>query len=98
MFKISLHQQLSELFPHLVNKNLHFGYYFPHRLDFSTSGVMCIALTKKSCAAASNAFQERSTQKYYIALLRGHVSQKWIELNIPIGEELDDKGVKVNFY
>lgn len=56
---------------------------------------MCIALTKESCAAASNAFQDRSTKKYYIALLRGHVSQKWIELDLPIGEEPDEQGVKV---
>lgn len=77
-----------------MNKNLRFGFYFPHRLDFSTSGVMCIALTKQSCAAASAAFQDRSTEKYYIALLRGHVSKRTIELNMPIGE-IDEGGVKV---
>ncbi|KAK6620886.1 hypothetical protein RUM43_011184 [Polyplax serrata] len=92
--RISLHRQLVKTFPYLINKKLRFGFYFPHRLDYSTSGVMCIALSKKSCAAASLAFQEKSTRKYYLALVRGHVSKKCVELNNPIGER-NEKGLKI---
>ena len=54
-----------------------------------------MALSKKSCAAASIAFQEKTTKKYYLALLRGHVSKREIELNAPIGETIK-KGLKVS--
>ncbi|RUS14880.1 pseudouridine synthase [Endogone sp. FLAS-F59071] len=44
-----------------------------HQLDYATSGVYCLALTKKAAAAASLLFRARSVRKTYVALLRGHM-------------------------
>lgn len=86
--KPSLDLLLSAKFPHLVDKNLEHGFYFVHRLDFVTSGVMCIALNKKACAAAANSFQKRTSKKLYVALLRGHMSVNNLEITKSIGKSL----------
>ncbi|VVC25925.1 Pseudouridine synthase, catalytic domain,Pseudouridine synthase, RsuA/RluB/C/D/E/F [Cinara cedri] len=81
----SLDILLGKKYPHLVNSNLEYGFYFVHRLDYVTSGVLCIALNKQACAIASTAMQKRISRKYYIALLRGHVSADNMDLISPIG-------------
>uniref|UniRef100_A0A1B6E762 Pseudouridine synthase RsuA/RluA-like domain-containing protein n=1 Tax=Clastoptera arizonana TaxID=38151 RepID=A0A1B6E762_9HEMI len=85
--KVSLEQQLNKAFPTLANPNLRHSFYFPHRLDYATSGVICIALHKKACSAATSAFEGRITKKYYLALLRGHVSEEIVDISIAIGED-----------
>lgn len=42
-----------------------------HRLDFATSGVLCVALTREAARHASIAFEERKTKKQYLAVLEG---------------------------
>uniref|UniRef100_A0A1B6JPT6 Pseudouridine synthase RsuA/RluA-like domain-containing protein n=1 Tax=Homalodisca liturata TaxID=320908 RepID=A0A1B6JPT6_9HEMI len=83
----TLQYKLCWQFPNLVNPKLQHGFYFTHRLDYCTSGVICIALHKTACSAASSAFQKRTTRKYYLALLRGHVSEEFIEIKNGIGED-----------
>ncbi|KAK7871266.1 hypothetical protein R5R35_007552 [Gryllus longicercus] len=85
--KVSLQLQLRKLFPDLANPNLHHDFYFVHRLDYATSGVICIALHKKACSIATSAFRERKTQKYYLALVRGHVAHELLDINDSIGED-----------
>lgn len=68
-----------------MNPKLQHGFYFIHRLDYATSGAICVALHKKACSAASTAFQKRTTKKFYLALLRGHVSNEIIEISNAIG-------------
>eukprot|EP00102_Acyrthosiphon_pisum_P025608 XP_016662818.1 PREDICTED: RNA pseudouridylate synthase domain-containing protein 1 [Acyrthosiphon pisum] len=84
----SLDVLLRKKYPHLVNSNLEHSFYFVHRLDFVTSGVLCIALNKRACAKASCAMQKRISRKYYIALVRGHVSQDHLDLTDSIGNKL----------
>ncbi|XP_068082451.1 RNA pseudouridylate synthase domain-containing protein 1 isoform X2 [Anabrus simplex] len=84
--KVSLQLQLRKLFPALINPNLQHEFYFVHRLDYATSGVICIALHKKACSIATSAFRNRQTQKYYLALVRGHVSLELIDIFDEIGE------------
>ncbi|KAE9523655.1 hypothetical protein AGLY_016207 [Aphis glycines] len=81
----SLDVILGKKYPHLVNSKLEHSFYFVHRLDFVTSGLLCIALNKRACAKASSAMQKRISQKYYIALVRGHVSKDHLDLTNPIG-------------
>lgn len=46
---------------------------FCHQLDFSTSGVLCVALSKAAAASAYKCFKERRVTKAYLALVRpGH--------------------------
>lgn len=78
---------LGKKYPHLVNTNLEHCFYFVHRLDYVTSGVLCIALNKRACAAASGAMQKRISRKYYLALLRGHVSVDKMDFMNPIGNK-----------
>ncbi|XP_054272046.1 RNA pseudouridylate synthase domain-containing protein 1-like [Macrosteles quadrilineatus] len=83
----TLHHDLCHSYPSLVNPKLQHGFYFTHRLDFATSGAICIALHKKACSAASSAFQNRTSRKYYLALLRGHVAKEIMEISKAIGED-----------
>lgn len=82
----SLHYQLSEAFPNLINPKLKHNFHFVHRLDYATSGVICVALNKKAATAATLSFEKRSAKKYYIALVRGHLALENLDISVPIGE------------
>lgn len=97
-FQPSLYKQLEEKFPEDANSYLKYGFYFPHRLDHATSGVMCVALSKQACAAASKAFQKRKSTKTYVALVWGHVSKTVSEINIPVGEDSEVRFKPVEHY
>lgn len=44
-----------------------------HRLDYSTSGILCIAKNKTAAGRAGKLFEKRLTSKYYLAIVRGHI-------------------------
>ncbi|KAG5498653.1 hypothetical protein JKF63_02939 [Porcisia hertigi] len=46
---------------------------FVHQLDYGTSGVLCLALTKDMAARLAHCFEMRATRKFYVALLHGHI-------------------------
>ncbi|KAL7696713.1 RNA pseudouridylate synthase [Lotmaria passim] len=48
---------------------------FVHQLDYSTSGVLCLAFTKDMAARLAHCFEMRTTRKYYVALLHGHIPE-----------------------
>ncbi|XP_040571903.1 RNA pseudouridylate synthase domain-containing protein 1 [Lepeophtheirus salmonis] len=82
----SLYRRLGRQFPNLVNYNTYkHGFPVLHRLDFSTSGIMVIPLTKKFASIASKALQNNSN-KYYTALLRGLPSMTHFMIKLPIHE------------
>ena len=47
--------------------------WFPHQLDYATSGVICLALSAAAAAFAGEHFSGRSARKEYRALVFGHV-------------------------
>lgn len=51
-----------------------FGVRFIHRLDYATSGVMLIGLTRKAAGVAATQFEKRTVMKRYLALVHGHVA------------------------
>lgn len=67
---------------------LYHDFYFVHRLDYATSGLLCIPLNKKRCADLSRLFEKRRVQKYYLAIVRGHVGPAEISIDIPVGEDI----------
>lgn len=71
----------------LTNPKLFHSFYFVHRLDYSCSGALCVALNKAACAAASKAFVTHKTEKYYLALVRGHLKEDILDITVPIGGE-----------
>ena len=42
---------------------------FAHRLDFATSGALCLALTRKAASKTCACFVKRRVTKHYIALV-----------------------------
>lgn len=80
---------MKEKFPHLTNEKLFHEFFFPHRLDYATSGILCIPKNKEACKTISEAFFKRSTKKYYVALVRGLLSKNVVDVNIPIGKLFD---------
>ena len=59
-----------------------------HRLDFGTSGIMLVALTKEYNALLMRQFQSRQIKKQYKAILQGEVKPRegLIELPVAKGE------------
>lgn len=84
-FQESVQIIIRQMFPQLVNPKLYHEFYFVHRLDFATSGVMCLALNKLSAQVISTAFSERKVEKYYLALVHGHINEDSMLINEPIG-------------
>jgi tRNA pseudouridine65 synthase len=63
-------------------------YVYPvHRLDRPTSGILLFALDKESAKNISEQFSNHSTNKRYLAVVRGYLEDG--ELDYPLKEELD---------
>jgi tRNA pseudouridine32 synthase/23S rRNA pseudouridine746 synthase len=58
-----------------------------HRLDFGTSGIMLIALSKQANANLSKQFQQRSVLKTYVSLVAGHMLDNSGQINMPIAKD-----------
>jgi tRNA pseudouridine32 synthase / 23S rRNA pseudouridine746 synthase len=56
-----------------------------HRLDYATSGVMIVALSKAAAGLACGQFESRTVRKSYLALLHGHVAASTV-VAYPIAE------------
>ncbi|XP_053622388.1 RNA pseudouridylate synthase domain-containing protein 1-like [Plodia interpunctella] len=59
--------------------------HFVQRLDYATSGVLCIAKNKSAAARAGKLFEGRLTKKYYLAVVRGHVGFELGDITYPVG-------------
>ena len=55
-----------------------------HRLDMATSGIMIMALNKPAHVAISRQFEQRKTQKSYLARVFGHVKEADGSVNLPL--------------
>lgn len=89
--KNTVQLELRKMLPDLVNPKLRHEFYFVHRLDYPTSGIMCIALNKKAARAASFAFENQKVQKFYLALVHGHIHESHITIDKPIGDDIREK-------
>lgn len=81
---------LRRQYPDLVDSNAFHGFRFVHRLDYATSGCLCIALTKKGARWGHKAFANRYVTKHYLALIRGHLSSdkgQVIDVDVAIGKD-----------
>lgn len=89
--KDTLQFELKRILPNLANPSLFHEFHFVHRLDYATSGVICIALNKKAARAASNAFETRIARKFYLALLHGHIDEPYFIIDKAIGIDIREK-------
>lgn len=55
-----------------------------HRLDYDTSGIILLPLTKRALSELSKQFQARSVKKTYLARVSGQLAQLQGEINLPI--------------
>lgn len=58
-----------------------------HRLDFGTSGIMLVALTKAVNAQLTKQFQAGTINKTYTAILHGHLEQDDGTIELPIAKD-----------
>ena len=61
-----------------------------HRLDKPTSGVLLFALSSEIARLMSEQFSERTTEKRYLAVVRGYAAEAE-RIDYPLREELDRK-------
>ncbi|XP_014669590.1 PREDICTED: RNA pseudouridylate synthase domain-containing protein 1-like [Priapulus caudatus] len=83
--KATLADLLRDKLPHMMDPTVTFGFRFVHRLDYSTSGAICLAFTKDAAAAGMRALVGYHAKKFYLALLRGHIQQDMVHIEKPIG-------------
>lgn len=76
------------MLPDLANPKLYHEFHFVHRLDYPTSGVICIASNKRAARAASIAFENHTVQKFYLALVHGHIHEPRIVIDKAIGWQM----------
>ncbi|KAK3860151.1 hypothetical protein Pcinc_033779 [Petrolisthes cinctipes] len=86
--EVTVQNQLRHLLPHLANPSLTHEFRFSHRLDFATSGLLCLALNKRAAGAITKCFTHHHVDKYYLAIVRGHVAHDLIDINLQIGEDV----------
>jgi len=58
-----------------------------HRLDFGTSGIMLVALSKTVNANLTRQFQNRTVNKTYMAMLNGHLASDEGYIDAPIAKD-----------
>ena len=61
-----------------------------HRLDRDTSGVMVVAKTNRAHYALAAQFQERTTEKEYVAVVEGEVALDGDRIQAPLGRHRVD--------
>lgn len=62
-----------------------------HRLDFDTSGIMVIPLTKAVLSDISKQFQARTTRKTYTAVVNGLVKDDSGVIDLPIAPDMENR-------
>lgn len=62
-----------------------------HRLDYDTSGIVLLPLTKRALSELSKQFQARTIDKHYHAVVAGLVQKKGGEINLPIAADQENR-------
>lgn len=55
-----------------------------HRLDMMTSGIIVMAMNKDALRFLNRQFQDRLTDKFYIAVVSGHIKEDTGEIDLPL--------------
>lgn len=62
-----------------------------HRLDQATSGIMIAAKDALTHKALQQQFEQKTIQKHYLAILRGHLSSSCGIIHLPLSVNPDDR-------
>lgn len=82
--EISLKQMLQEKYGQI---------FTVHRLDRDTSGIIVFAKDEETHKYLSQAFEERTVEKYYLGIVNGVPPEKKMTINEPIAENTTKRGV-----
>ncbi len=66
-----------------------------HRLDKDTSGILLIALNKKTAELLTQKFREKTIKKTYLAIVAGNLKKESGVINIPLLKKFIEKNEKV---
>ena len=66
--------------------------FIVHRLDKETSGVICFAKNEAAHRNLSMQFENRTVDKYYLAIVEGQVHKDEGEIDKPIANNMRDAG------
>ncbi len=66
-----------------------------HRLDWETSGIIVVALSKEAHRHVSIQFQERQTKKRYIALVDGEIQPEPFLVDLPLCLDWENRPVHI---
>ena len=66
-------------------------FWFPHRLDQETSGVLVVAKTEAALGVLTRAWTAGRVKKEYVALVEGVVAEDAFEIDAPIGRDAEAK-------
>lgn len=66
-----------------------------HRLDMDTSGLLVIALDEESQRELSRQFEERITEKRYVALLEGAIEGEVGEISLPLRADISNRPYQI---
>lgn len=69
--------------------------FIVHRLDKETSGIVVFARNEAAHRHLSNAFQNRTVSKTYLALIDGQPFEKEAIIDLPIAESMSRRGTMV---
>ena len=58
-----------------------------HRLDYDTSGLVILPLTKRVLSDISKQFQARTVNKHYVAEVSGKLAKQAGEINLPLAPD-----------
>lgn len=78
----SLSKRVQEKFPTALMIN---------RLDKDTSGLVLMSLNKKTHAEIAKQFENRTTNKTYIAVVNGHLNAQEGYIDLPLGIDANNK-------
>ena len=62
-----------------------------HRLDYDTSGLVILPLTKRVLSDLSKQFQARTVDKHYIAVVEGKLNKPRGEIDLPLAADLQHR-------
>ena len=69
----------------------HPGAAVVHRLDYDTSGLVVLPLTKRVLSDISKQFQARTVHKHYIAIVSGRFENSQGSVDLPIAADKDKR-------
>lgn len=65
-----------------------FSIRFIQRLDYATSGVILLGLSRAAAGVAATQFEKRQVHKEYVALVHGHITEEEVIIDVPIADGL----------